>query len=272
MLYVVGLGLGDERDVTVRGLEVIRAAHRVVLEQYTAVLPGVGLERLEAFYGKPVELADRQTVEEGVDGILEGARDRDVAFLVVGDPFSATTHSDLQLRAHEKGVGFEAIHNASILNAVGCTGLQLYRFGETVSIVFFTETWRPDSFYDKLVENKARGMHTLCLLDIRVKELTVKALCTGKKEYEPPRFMSVNTAVEQLLEIEERRGEGACGPGAMAVGVARLGTPGQAVAYGTMAQLRDHDFGEPLHSLIIPGDLHEIEEQVLGLFQVHGGA
>lgn len=41
---------------------------------------------------------------------------------------------------------------------------QLYNFGETVSIVFWTDTWRPDSFYDKIKRNKDRGMHTLCLL------------------------------------------------------------------------------------------------------------
>ena len=44
------------------------------------------------------------------------------------------------------------IHNASIMNAVAACGLQLYRFGQTVSIVFFTETWRPDSFYDRILE------------------------------------------------------------------------------------------------------------------------
>ena len=42
--------------------------------------------------------------------------------------------------------------------------LQLYNFGETVSIVFWTDTWRPDSFYDKIAENRKRQMHTLCLL------------------------------------------------------------------------------------------------------------
>jgi len=41
---------------------------------------------------------------------------------------------------------------------------QLYNFGETVSIVFWTDTWQPDSFYDKIVHNLARGLHTLCLL------------------------------------------------------------------------------------------------------------
>ena len=59
---------------------------------------------------------------------------------------------------------YQVVHNASIMNAVGCCGLQLYNFGRTVSIVFFTDTWRPDSFYDKIATNSAAGMHTLCLL------------------------------------------------------------------------------------------------------------
>jgi diphthine synthase len=40
------------------------------------------------------------------------------------------------------GVEVKVIHNASVMNAVGACGLQLYRFGQTVSIVFFTDTWR----------------------------------------------------------------------------------------------------------------------------------
>lgn len=38
-------------------------------------------------YGKPVTLADRETVEEKADQILSAAAASDVAFLVVGDPF-----------------------------------------------------------------------------------------------------------------------------------------------------------------------------------------
>lgn len=51
------------------------------------------------------------------------------AFLVVGDAFCATTHSDLYLRAVKLGIKVEVIHNASIISAVGCSGLQVYRFG-----------------------------------------------------------------------------------------------------------------------------------------------
>jgi hypothetical protein len=48
------------------------------------------------------------------------------------------------------------------MNAVvSACGLQLYNFGQTVSVVFFTNTWRPDSFFDRLRENADLGMHTL---------------------------------------------------------------------------------------------------------------
>lgn len=70
--------------------------------------------------------------------------------------------------------------------------------------MFFTETWRPDSFYDRILANRKQGLHTLCLLVIKVKEPTLESLARGKKIYEPPRFMSIETAISQLLEIEER--------------------------------------------------------------------
>jgi len=144
----------------------------------------------EEFYGKELVIADRELVETGSDDILAGADTEDVALLVVGDPlgcvfnnapcilvhtpdsapYSATTHTDLLIRARTLGIRTQIIHNASILNASGACGLQLYNFGQTVSLVFFTETWKPDSFYDRLKENASLGLHTLLLLDIKVKE------------------------------------------------------------------------------------------------------
>ena len=38
MLYLVGLGLGDAKDITVKGLEIIKKADKVFLEAYTSVL------------------------------------------------------------------------------------------------------------------------------------------------------------------------------------------------------------------------------------------
>lgn len=113
-------------------------------------------------------MADRDLVEQGADDILENAQNVDVALLVVGDPFGATTHTDLIIRAKEKNIKFQVVHNASILNAVGCCGLQLYSFGETISIPYWSDTWKPDSFYDKIKVNVANNFHTLCLLGEKI--------------------------------------------------------------------------------------------------------
>lgn len=45
MFYLVGLGLGDVKDITVKGLEVVKNAERVYLEAYTSILT-VGKEAL----------------------------------------------------------------------------------------------------------------------------------------------------------------------------------------------------------------------------------
>lgn len=129
---------------------------------------------------------------------------------MVGDPFGATTHSDLVLRAKEQKIPTQSIHNASIMNAIGCCGLQLYNFGETVSIPFWTDSWEPDSFYDKIVDNHKRGMHTLCLLDIKVKEQTVENMMKGRKIYEPPRFMTTQQAANQLMQVGKLRALNDC--------------------------------------------------------------
>ena len=136
MLYLIGLGLSYESDITVRGLETVKKCKRVYLEAYTSILMAANQESLEKFYGREIILADRELVETGSDDILKDADKEDVAFLVVGDPFGATTHTDLVIRARELGIKVETIHNASVMNAVGACGLQLYQFGQTVSLVF----------------------------------------------------------------------------------------------------------------------------------------
>lgn len=38
VFYAIGLGLADEKDITVKGLEIVKRAERVYLEAYTAIL------------------------------------------------------------------------------------------------------------------------------------------------------------------------------------------------------------------------------------------
>ncbi len=206
VLFVIGLGLGDEKDVTLRGFEAIKSCSKCYLEYYTSIL-GIDSKKLENFYQVPIVLADRFKVESEAEEILDDSVNNNIGFLVVGDPLCATTHTDLILRAKQRGIEVQVIHNTSVMGAVASCGLQLYQFGYTVSIPFFDENWRPDSFYNRIQYNKNGGMHTLCLLDIKVKEPDFNAMFSGKTKYLPPRFMTVNTAIEQLLEVEEKRNE-----------------------------------------------------------------
>lgn len=269
MLYIIGLGLCDEKDITVRGLEAVKSSSRVYLEAYTSILL-VNKERLETFYGKEIVVADRDMVEAQAEEILHGADKQDVSLLVVGDPFGATTHIDIVLRARSSGIPVRVIHNASIMNAVGACGLQLYNFGQTVSLVFFTDTWKPDSFYDRVRENMGLGLHTLVLLDIKVKEQSEENLARGRKIYEPPRYMSITQAVSQLLEVESLRAENVLSPKTtLAIALSRVGcdvgadSTQQRIVCGTLEQLSEQppdSFGEPLHSLVIVGKrLHHLE-------------
>jgi diphthine synthase len=127
--------------------------------------------------------------------------------LIVGDPFSATTHTDLLLRARALQVPTRTLHNASVTSAIAACGLQLYNFGQTVSMVFFTDAWRPmRSFYDRVRENRDVGLHTLVLLDIKVREESIEDVAMGRSrrgEYLPPRYMRVGECALQMLEIEE---------------------------------------------------------------------
>ncbi|XP_022144138.1 probable diphthine methyl ester synthase [Momordica charantia] len=271
MLYIIGLGLGDEKDITLRGLECVKKCNKIYMEAYTSLLSfglaSDGISSLEKLYGKTITVADREMVEEKADEMLSKARTSDVAFLVVGDAFGATTHSDLVVRAKSLGIEVRVVYNASVMNAIGICGLQLYRYGETVSIPFFTETWKPSSFYEKIQRNRGLGLHTLCLLDIRVKEPSLESLCRGRKEYEPPRFMSINTAIEQLLEVEQMEGQSVYNEDSLCVGFARLGSEDQMIVAGTMKQLRSIDFGPPLHCLVIVGKTHPVEEEMLDFFK-----
>ena len=272
VLYLIGLGLCNEKDITVKGLEYIKQSDYIYMEYYTSIL-GIDSAKLEEYYGKKIILADREMIEIGFDKeILEKAKLSKVSLLVVGDPFSATTHIDLYLRCIHEGVKVEVVNNASILNSIGITGLSLYRFGETVSIPFFTEKWRPYSFYDKICRNYKNDLHTLILLDIKVKEISEENLAKGKKIYEKPRFMTVNQALEELLEASEKseivlENKGLINEDNLCYGVARIGSENQIIKAGKIKDIIKYDFGKPLHSIVLCAKtLSSIEKEVVEFY------
>ncbi|OWR43077.1 diphthine methyl ester synthase [Danaus plexippus] len=269
MFYLIGLGLGDAKDVTVKGLEIIRKCDKVFLEAYTSILT-VGKEVLEEFYQRPLIIADRDLCESNIDEILKEAKVQDIALLVVGDPLGATTHTDMLLRAKDFGVETMIVHNASIMNAVSCCGLQLYNFGETVSIPFWSDTWKPDSFFEKIIGNYSRNLHTLCLLDIKVKEPTEESLTKKVRQYMDPKFMSVKDAARQLVEIiaNKNNDKQDLTPDTLVVGLSRVGALDQKIVAGSLEYMQKCDLGPPLHSLVIPApNLHPLELEYLAQFR-----
>jgi len=248
-LTFIGMGLYDEKGISLRGLEAARSAHAVMLEGYTNLMPGLKPEALEALIGRKPVILGRKAVEDG-RAILSAAEAHDVAFLVAGDPFIATTHVDLRMRAARRGIRVEVVNAPSIISvAPGAAGLQNYKFGKSATITFPPP--HSDVPYATLLMNRAAGLHTLFFLDLRVEE---------------GRFMTINEAIGLLLEAEARRGEGAFGTGALTVGIARAGGPEQLVRAGTAESLLKADFGKPPHALIVPGRLHFMEADALVAF------
>ena len=84
--------------------------------------------------------------------------------------------------------------------------------------------------------------------------------------------MTINTCIGQLLEIESERKEGVTTSQSMCVGVARMGAVEgghkQLMVSGTMEQLLHVDFGGPLHSFVVCGDVDDFEQQMLDLIGV----
>ena len=247
-LYFIGLGLNNEKDISINGLEVIKKCDIVYLENYTSIL-NCTKEQLEKFYNKKIILARRSLVEADNNEIIENAKAKNVAFLVAGDPFAATTHIDLFLRAKKEGIKCRVIHNASVVSAVGITGLQVYKFGKITSIPLENENI--ETPYNVLKENLSLGLHTLFLLDLNPDE---------------EKFMSINDAIRYLLKVELKRNERIFSEKTLCIGCARLGSENQVIKAGTAKDLLRQNFGKPVHCLIVPGKLHFMEEGGLKLY------
>jgi len=252
MLTFIGLGLFDEKDLSVKGLEAVRSADFVYLETHTSRLMGASVEALSRFYGRPVVPVTRGEMEVDPGGILARARDGEVALLCGGDPMVSTTHADLRLRAKAAGVGTRIIHGASIQSAVsGLTGLQNYRFGKSTSVPFPSGTWFPTTPLDTILSNLTLELHTLVYLDIQ-----------------PERLMTVHEGIGLLREMAERTSRTAP---ELYVGIARAGSPDGIVAAGSAEGLAGVDFGPPLHILVVPAKLHPVEQEYLEAFARYAG-
>ena len=170
MLYFIGLGLYDEKDISVKGLEALKSSDEVFAEFYTAGLFGTSIAAFEKMLERKVKILTREEVEEETIPLKE-AQTKDVAFLIAGDPLIATTHTDMMMEAKKSGIKTQVIHSSSILSAApGLSGLQAYKFGKVTTVPFPEENYFPHSPYLAIKTNLEHDAHTLVLLDIRAHE------------------------------------------------------------------------------------------------------
>ncbi len=232
-LYLISIGLSDEKDISLKGLEALKKCKEIYLENYTSFLQ-VSKEKLEKLYNKKIILADREFVESNFP--LEKAKKQDIALLIIGDVFSATTHISLLLEAKKNKIEVKVIHNASVLTAVGITGLSLYKFGQVISIPSnYKETSSP---YENFQINYKNNMHTLFLLDL---DLKIKD--------------ALNYLISKGLDKKT-----------LCLACEKLGNEKQRIKAATAEKLLKENFGKP-SCLIIPSKLHFIEEEALEQWQ-----
>ena len=247
-LVFIGLGLNDEKSISLQGIEEAKSAENVFLELYTNYLPNFSTKRLETLIDKKIQLLTRHELEEENGAIIiTAAKKGKTAFLVPGDPLIATTHVTLRIEAEKSGVKTRIIHGASIITAIiGLSGLQNYKFGKTVTIPLPENL--SETPYNVITQNKQLGLHTLCLLDLKINE---------------KRFLTINKALTLLSLIEQKRKEETITPNTIAIGIARAGSNTPTVKADHIKTLQKHDFGEPPQTLIFPGKLHFMETQAL---------
>lgn len=246
MLCLIGLGLYDENDVTLKGVETAKGCDSVYLELYTSPWQG-SVKGLGALVGKKIVTLQRQDLEENSKKLIEEAKKKKVAVFVPGDPLVATTHSSLLTEARKAKVKVNIIHSSSIFSAIAETGLHIYKFGKTATIAYPEKNFFPKTPYDILAENQKSGAHTLFLLDVKAVE---------------NRYMTAGEAIDLLLELESKEKKKVFSKSTKCVAVARLGGDAM-IRYGPAEGLRKADLGPAPHVLIVPGKMHFSEEEFL---------
>jgi diphthine synthase len=236
MLYLIGLGL-DLKDISFKAIEIIKECSKVYLESYTNELPYSAYD-LEKLIGKKITKADREFIEQKAHTLIDESKKQNIALLIYGSPLSATTHTDLILRAKEEGVEAKILHNSGIFVAVASTGLQLYKFGKTASLPAWKKNYTPTSFIDIVMENQTIKAHTLILVDIG---------------------LSCNDAISQLEEASKDK----INFDKMII-CSLLGTDKEKIYYDSMHELKKK--AEKIQApfcFIIPSDLHFKEQEML---------
>jgi diphthine synthase len=243
MLTIIGLGLFNESDLTLRAIEEAKRSDKVYVELYTSKWHG-DIRNLEKIIGKEITELKRKDLEEESSKILQEAKNQKIAIFVQGDPLVQTTHLSLLEEAKKLGIKTKVIHNASIISTIAETGLHSNKFGRYVTIPFPEKTKGklPESVFEVIKENRKRGLHTLCLLDVVADE---------------NRYMKVNEAIDILL-----KGKIVTKDEKMVV-FAMAGSENPFMSYDSVKNLIEKNIQYTPAVIAVLGDLHYTEKGFL---------
>ena len=234
MLYLIGLGLNSD-GISKYGLEIAQRCKKIYLENYTIDFPYL-IGELSEKLGKRIIPADREKVESLE--IVDESKKMDVALLIYGSPLTATTHISLIQEAKRLGIKYKVIYNASILDAVAETGLQLYKFGKIASMPKWKPSYEPDSFMEIVKENTSIKAHSLILCDIGLDfQDAVKQLEISAKKH--------NVPLKKLVVCQA------------------LGTKHRKILYRNFEEIKKFTGVKKPFSIILPSDLHFLEREMV---------
>ncbi|MCD6535884.1 MAG: diphthine synthase [Thaumarchaeota archaeon] len=243
-IYLIGLGLGTSRQLTLEALETAKSLDKIYLDTYTSFIENSLLEELSKELGERLVKADRRMLEEKVSDIIREAERMEVGILIPGDPLIATTHTSIIAEAAKKRISFKVIHGLSIYcAAVSASCLHAYKFGRVTTIP--KSGIGVETCYRVIAENMERGLHTLVLLDTANGGLTIPE------------------AIELLLRAEDKLGLGILHEDRLVICLARIGFDDEFKWAGRLRDASQRKYPPPPHSIIFPGELHFSEREAL---------
>jgi diphthine synthase len=248
MLWFVGLGISGTKSISIEVEKMIQEADFVYLEAFTSPISQTHEEEIKKIVNGNFKIAKRWLVEDGQE-ILKAAKNSTVILLSYGDPYVATTHIELRTRAKLENIETNTIHSASaVTSMIGEAGLQFYKVGRVVTIM--NEKKSTITPYTNIFKNLTQGLHSIILLEYN-----------HDKKY----FLDPKNAILDLLDIEKEQKRTVLSDDTFAIIASRIGFETQKIISGKFSNLLKIDFGEPPHSIIIPGKLHFTESDAINV-------
>jgi len=248
MLRFIGLGITGADSLSVTAQKAISDSDVVYLEQFTSPISENDVQKIRSLVKGQFKMGPRWLVEDGKE-ILDAAKMGDVSLLSYGDPYIATTHIELRVRAMQEGISTGTIHASSALTSlIGECGLHYYKVGKTVTVMSGIPS---TTAYYTAFENLKLGNHTVILLEYN-----------QSKDF----FLDPKTALESLLASEREQVRKVISGSTYVVVASRVGFDDQKITAGTISSLLSKDFGKPPHAMVIPGSMHFTESDALKMF------